>query len=375
MFFSYPQWLGQAPDPSMIIPPQPTFRPSNRAKSDNTDTRQTAPVASENVSSFANISSSSSSENSSTSHQDESEDEFTSWGRGESIPDTKTNTYSTAESVNTETFVPEESMSWSNDTASNHKAYAQSGHSFEPEAAAGQPPPAYQETETYFYRFSDFYPYVYITPLNYVQFEHHHPMPFHREPETIFREWCGNIMDDMYRRDFATRVRLQDSQRRATWSSPPLRPSKSSEETRHSTSEKPKESETFKKSPKLGTYSFSFSQREMFFTSKPNHDPSNAKKTTMKPSSRPPPTVVTPLKKPFVYSKPLSLKEALSQYEEHWSILSCSDSLVKWNFHTLPWPQFPSPKSIEDINTRGIRRFLLAGDINMKVNVQCCQYF
>jgi len=173
----------------------------------------------------------------------------------------------------------------------------------------------------------------------------------------------------MYRKDYNAHGPSKDSQqRRATWSSPPFTSAKSKETSPVSS---PKEvspegaRDTTKKAPKLGTYSFTFfTQRETFPSTGLSRELKNMSSVEALKSRSTGATGVP--RKPFIYSKPLTLKDAMTQYEEHWGILSDFDSSVKWTFHTIPWPQFPPPSSIDDINARRIRRFLLTGDMNTK---------
>lgn len=361
MFFSYPQWLGQAPDPSMTIPPQPTFRTANRR---NLNRQESAPAAAatEESNSSTNSTSSNSSHNSNHGLDDILESNWEP--EVEPMSEMDPNAFphgSYATNHEEYIFSPGSfatgSTPWTDNVLSNEdEAY------YTPEHEDTGQPPTYQESETYFYRFTDFYPYVYFSPYDYVRAEHR-----------FFRNW-RDWRDDVYQSDFAARAGergrdcLQDNQsRKATWSSPPYTSFKSSEPPLHL----PKESvtpEATDKNPKLGTYSFTFlSQRESFPSTIPNSRSCDTKKaadTTKKTAkSRP----ITSFSKPFVYHKPLTLKDALLQYEENWTILSGVDSSVRWSFRTIPWPQFPSPTSIEEINARKIQRFLLASDINLKV--------
>lgn len=357
MFFSYPQWLGQAPDPSMTIPPQPTFRSTSRR---NTNRQQSAPVAAEaeEINSSTYCTSSDTSNMSSRGLDDildtnwEPEAEPISEMGSNAFPHNSCTTNHEEYLFSPESFAAGSTL-WADSVLGNEgeESYFAPEHVHEEDA--GQPP-TYQESETYFYRFTDFYPYVYFSPLDYVRVDHRY-----------FRHW-GN---DIYHNAF----QAQDSQsKRATWSSPPYTSKENSDPISHS----PKESvtpEATSKTPKLGSYSFTFlSQRESFPSvtpvnlgceSKKKPDTSTAKKTA---KTKP----ITSFSIPFVYRKPLTLRDALLQYEEHWTILSDVDSSVRWSFRTIPWPQFPAPTSIEDINSRRIQRFLLASDINLKISLR-----
>ncbi|GJJ16318.1 hypothetical protein Clacol_010615 [Clathrus columnatus] len=366
MFFSYPQWLGQAPDPSMTIPPQPIFKSTSWTRPEK---KKTPSVAETATSSADTTSLDSNTSSHRSTHVDSSPKP--SWQEADSKTDS--DSHSNGTSITEEYIYPSETFTspkptpWSEDNLPNNQEYFSAGQPFEPEAAAGQPP-AYQETETYFHRFSDFYPaYVHLPPLNYVHLEHY-SIPFPK-PEFFFHGWCDNVMNEC-QKDFDIHKNSGDNpQRRATWSSPPFTTSKSKETSRvpPPKEETPPEEapEMIRKSPKLGTYSFTFfTQRETSPTTELNRELKNMSSLdTLKSRST---TATRASRKPFVYTKPLTLKDALAQYEKHWEILSESNSSVTWNFHTIPWPQFPPPLSIEDINARRIRRFLLTGNVNTK---------
>ncbi|KAF8479855.1 hypothetical protein JB92DRAFT_3102173 [Gautieria morchelliformis] len=70
------------------------------------------------------------------------------------------------------------------------------------------------------------------------------------------------------------------------------------------------------------------------------------------------------------YSNPPSgarLSEAFALYSKLWETLLNPNHCKQLMFCNIPWPQYPSPLSVEDIDVQNVRAFLLAGGRPLKV--------
>ncbi|KAF8521906.1 hypothetical protein BU17DRAFT_45390 [Hysterangium stoloniferum] len=65
-----------------------------------------------------------------------------------------------------------------------------------------------------------------------------------------------------------------------------------------------------------------------------------------------------------------TIRDAFLSYDEQWDILIAPNDGNKLTFFSVPWPQFPRPSSVEEINAQMIRKFLACSGISMKLIVR-----
>lgn len=65
------------------------------------------------------------------------------------------------------------------------------------------------------------------------------------------------------------------------------------------------------------------------------------------------------------------LPEAFALYCKIWETLLSPDDSKRLMFRNIPWPQYPSPRSVQDIDVQNVRAFLMAGGRPLKVCHTC----
>ena len=61
------------------------------------------------------------------------------------------------------------------------------------------------------------------------------------------------------------------------------------------------------------------------------------------------------------------LSEAFTSYSKIWDTLLSPNDSKHLMFRNIPWPQYPLPRSVEDIDMQNVRAFLMAGGRPLKV--------